>query len=124
MSVAVLRQGDYLIASIQSDLSDSEILALRDDLSDRIGRLRCRGLVVDVAALEVIDSFVARALQAIAITAKLRGAETVIVGIQPDVAIAMVQFKLNMEPLRATLDLDEALELLDRWTGGHRRDGR
>lgn len=123
MSVAVLRQGDYLIASIQSDLSDSEILALRDDLSERIGRLRCRGLVVDVAALEVIDSFVARALQSIVITAKLRGAETVIVGIQPDVAIAMVQFRLNMEPLRATLDLDEALALLDEWTGSRHRDG-
>jgi rsbT antagonist protein RsbS len=124
VSVAILRQGDYLIASIQSDLSDSEILALRDDLSERIGRLRCRGLVVDVAALGVIDSFVARALRQIAITARLRGAETVIVGIQPDVAVAMVQFRLNMEPLRATLDLDEALALLDRWTGGHGRDGR
>ena len=124
MSVAILRQGDYLIASIQSDLSDREILALRDDLSERIGRLRCRGLVVDVAALEVIDSFVARALRQIAITARLRGAETVIVGIQPDVAVAMVQFRLNMEPLRATLDLDEALELLDRRTGGRRADGR
>ena len=124
MSVAILRQGDYLIASIQSDLSDSEILALRDDLSERIGRLRCRGLVVDVAALEVIDSFVARALRQIAITARLRGAKTVIVGIQPDVAVAMVQFRLNMEPLRATLDLDEALALLDRWTGGHAADGR
>ncbi|MBA3408692.1 MAG: STAS domain-containing protein [Solirubrobacterales bacterium] len=119
MSVAILAQGDYLIASIQSDLSDTEILALRDDLSERIGRLRCRGLIVDVAALEVIDSFVARALRQIAITARLRGAETVIVGIQPDVAVAMVQFRLNMEPLRATLDLDEALALLDRWTGGH-----
>jgi rsbT antagonist protein RsbS len=124
MSVAILRQGDYLIASIQSDLTDSEILALRDELSERIGRLRCRGLVVDVAALEVIDSFVARALRQIAITARLRGAETVIVGIQPDVAVAMVQFRLNMEPLRATLDLDEALELLDRRTGGHGADGR
>jgi rsbT antagonist protein RsbS len=124
MSVAILAQGDYLIASIQSDLSDTEILALRDDLSERIGRLRCRGLIVDVAALEVIDSFVARALRQIAITARLRGAETVIVGIQPDVAVAMVQFRLNMEPLRATLDLDEALALLDRWTGGHGFDQR
>jgi rsbT antagonist protein RsbS len=79
---------------------------------------------VDVAALEVIDSFVARALRQIAITARLRGAETVIVGIRPDVAVAMVQFRLNMEPLRATLDLDEALELLDRRTGGRRADGR
>ena len=124
MSVAILRQGDYLIASIQSDLSDSEILALRDELSARIGRDRARGLVVDVAALEVIDSFVARALRSIAITARLRGAQTVIVGIQPDVAVAMVQFRLNLEPLRATLDLDEAIALLDRWTGGHAPDGR
>lgn len=124
MSVAILRQGDYLVASIQSDLSDSEILGLRDELSERIGRHRCHGLIVDVAALEVIDSFVARALQSIAITAKLRGAETVIVGIQPDVAIAMVQFRLNMGPLRATLDLDEALALLDARTRGHGHDGR
>lgn len=123
MSVAILRQGDYLIASIESDLSDSEILALRDDLSQRIGRHRTRGLVVDVAALEVIDSFVARALRSISVMAKLRGAETVIVGIQPDVAIAMVQFRLNMEPLRATLDLDEALELLDRLTRGQAANG-
>ena len=63
MSVAILRQGDYLIASIQFDLSDSQVLELRDDLSDRIGRSRARGLIIDVAALDVIDSFVARSLQ-------------------------------------------------------------
>lgn len=124
MSVAILRQGDYLLASIQSDLSDTEVLALRDDLSARIGDHRARGLVVDVAALEVIDSFVARALRSIAITAQLLGAQTVIVGIQPDVAVAMVQFRLNLEPLRATLDLDEALALLDRSTGGNGPDAR
>ena len=112
MSVAILRQGDYLIASIQSDLSDSEILALRDDLSERIGRLRCRGLVVDVAALEVIDSFVARALRQIAITARLRGAETVIVGIQPEVAFAMVQLGMQFEDVQTALDLEEGLTLL------------
>jgi len=123
VSVAILRQGDYLIASIQSDLSDPEVLALRDELSQRIGRDRARGLVVDVAALEVIDSFVARALRSIAITARLRGARMVIVGIQPDVAVAMVRFRLNLEPLKATLDLDEALALLDRWTRGTARDG-
>src|SRR3712207_5919555 len=98
MSVAILRQGDYLIASIQSDLSDSEVLQLRDELADRIGRHRLRGIVIDVGALDVIDSFVARALRSLASTARLRGAETIIVGIQPDVAIAMVQFRLNMKP--------------------------
>ena len=123
MSVAILRQGDYLIASIQSDLSDSQVLELRDDLSDRIGRSRARGLIIDVAALDVIDSFVARSLGSIAITARLRGAETVITGIEPDVAIAMVQFDLDLAPLRTALDLDEALGLLDRLTQGAGEDG-
>ena len=110
----MLRQGEYLIAVIQSDLTDSEVLALRDDLSERVGRSRVRGIVVDVTALDVIDSFFARALKMIADTAKLRGAATVIAGIQPDVAIAMVHFSLDLEPLRTALDLDEAIALLDR----------
>ncbi len=117
MAVAIVRQGDYLIASIQSDLSDREVVALRDELVERVGRDRVRGIIMDVAALEVIDSFVARALRAIAVTARLRGAETVVVGIQPDVAIAMVHFKLDLHPLRTALDLDEALALLDGVTG-------
>ena len=116
MSVAILHHGEYVIASIQSDLSDREVIDLRDDLARRVGEQRARGLIVDVAALDVIDSFVARALRSIADTALLRGAETVIVGIQPDVAIAMVQFRLNLGQLRVTLDLDEALALLDRLT--------
>ena len=124
MSVAILRQGDCLIASIQSDLSDSEVLKLRDDLAERVGKYRVLGIIVDVGALDVIDSFVARSLRSIAVTAKLRGAQTIVVGIQPDVAIAMVHFDLNLEPLRAALDVDEALTLLDRRTGGHGEDGR
>ncbi len=123
MSVAILHQGDYLIASIQFDLTDGQVLELRDNLSDRIGRSRARGLIIDVAALDVIDSFVARSLGSIAITARLRGAETVIVGIEPDVAIAMVQFDLDLEPLRTALDLDEALSLLDRLTQRDGEDG-
>jgi rsbT antagonist protein RsbS len=72
----------------------------------------------------VIDSFVARSLRSIAVTARLRGAETVIVGIQPDVAIAMVQFNLNLAPLRTALDLDEALTMLERRTRGDAAHGR
>lgn len=124
MAVAILQQGEYLIASIQSDLSDQEVMALRDDLAQRVGDQRARGLVVDVAALDVIDSFVARALRSIAQTARMRGAETVVVGIQPDVAIAMVQFRLNLEPLRAALDLDEAVSVLDRLVKRESPDGR
>jgi rsbT antagonist protein RsbS len=123
MSVAILRQGDYLIASIQSDLSDTEVNELRHELTELIGKFRSRGLVIDVAALDVIDSFVTRALRAIILSARLRGAHAVIVGISPDVAIAMVQFRLNLEPLRVALDLDEATALLDRMTQGDHEDG-
>ena len=114
MSVAILRQGDVLIASIQSDLSDTEVIELRQQLAELVGSYRLRGIVIDVGALDVIDSFVTRALRAIVLTARLRGAETIIVGIAPEVAIAMVQFRLNLEPLRVALDLDEALAMLHR----------
>jgi rsbT antagonist protein RsbS len=124
MRVAILRQGDYLIASIQSDLSDSEVVELRNELTELVGTHRSRGIVIDVAELVVIDSFVARALRSIVLSAKLRGAETVIVGIQPDVAIAMVHFRLNLQPLRVALDLDQARSLLDRLTSGGGGDGR
>lgn len=123
MSVAILKQGGYLIASIRSDLSDSEVIELRNELAELVGEHRSRGIVIDVAALDVIDSFVTRALEAIVLTAKLRGAQTVIVGIHPDVAIAMVHFRLNLGPLRVALDLDAATALLDRLTQGADRDG-
>ncbi len=123
MPVAILRQGDYLIASIQSDLSDREVIELRNELANLVGQHRLRGIVIDVAALDVIDSFVTRALSTIVSTAKLRGAETVIVGIHPDVAIAMVQFRLNLKPLRVALDLDAATALLDQLIGGDAKDG-
>jgi len=112
VSVAILRQGDALIAAIQSDLTDAQVLALRDDLAERVGRHRLRAVIVDVSALDVIDSFVARSLRSMAITTRLRGAETLVVGIQPDVAIAMAHFDLNLKPLRTAKDLDEGLVLL------------
>ena len=116
MSVAILRQGDDLIASIQSDLSDPEILTFRDELAERVGRERARGVIVDVSALDVIDSFVARSLQSLAAIVRLRGAETVIVGVRPDVAIALVQFNLDLRPLKTALDLEEARVVLGRET--------
>jgi rsbT antagonist protein RsbS len=124
MAVSILRKGDYIIASVESDLSDTEVLALRNELIERVGRVRARGIVIDVAALDVIDSFIARALRSITLAARLRGARTVIAAIQPDVAIAMMQFRLNLEPLRTALDLDEALALLETWTERKPADGR
>jgi rsbT antagonist protein RsbS len=120
VAVPILKQGEYLIATIQSALSDTGVLALRDDLAERVGRFRSRGIIIDVAVLDVLDSFVARSLRTIALTAQLRGAHTIIVGIQPDVAVAMVQFQLDLDPLETALDLEEALSLLDqRMRNGH-----
>jgi rsbT antagonist protein RsbS len=124
VSVAILRQGDYLIASVRSDLSDGEVIELRNALAERVRAERTRGIIIDVSVLDVIDSFVARALRAIAETARLRGAETVLAGIRPDVAIAMVHFNLDLAPLRAALDLGEALQLLNLLAAEDGGDGR
>jgi len=111
MHVPVLKQGDYLIASVQSVLSDMDLVQLRDDLAERVGGFRSRGVIIDVTVLDVIDSFATRA---IAHMLKLRGAETVIVGIQPDVAFAMVQLGLTLEGIGTALDLEEGLAYLNQ----------
>ena len=114
MQVPILKQRDYLIASIQSVLSDEDLLQLRDDLSARVGQFRSRGVIIDVTVLDVIDSFATRTLRAIAHMLKLRGADTVIVGIQPDVAFTMVQLGLTLEGIGTALDLEEGLAYLNR----------
>src|SRR2546429_7932163 len=124
MHVPILKQGDYLIATIQSVLSDADLLQLRDDLAERVGRFRSRGVIVDVTVLDVIDSFATRTLRAIAHMLRLRGAETVIVGIQPEVAFAMVQLGLTLEGIGTALDLEEGLAYLDQQTKRNRRHGQ
>jgi rsbT antagonist protein RsbS len=114
MPVPILRQGRVLIASVQAALSDRDLVQLRDDLAEQVGRQRSHGVVIDVTALDVMDSFATRTLRGIAETARLRGARTVIAGIQPDVAMAMVQLGLTLGVTPTALDLEEALELLDR----------
>lgn len=113
MRVPILRQAKYLIASIQSALTDQELLQLRDDLLDQTGRYRARGVVIDVTVLDVMDSFAVNTLRAIAHLLNLRGAETVIVGIQPEVAISMVALGLNLDGVATALDLEEGLSFLD-----------
>ena len=116
MVVPILKQGDILIASMQAALSDQDLVHFRDELADRVGRFRTRGVVIDVTALDVLDSFATRTLRAIVAIAKLRGAHTVVVGIQPDVAFAMVQLGLNFEGVATALDLEEGLDLLAHLT--------
>ena len=113
MHVPILKQGGYLIATIQSVLSDADLLQLRDDLADRVGHFRSRGVIIDVTVLDVVDSFATRTLRSVAHMLKLRGAETVIVGIQPDVAFTMVQLGLTLEGVGTALDLEEGLAFLD-----------
>jgi rsbT antagonist protein RsbS len=112
MPVPILKQGDTLIASVVAALTDEDLVQLRDDLAQRIGTVRARGVVIDVTALDVLDSFASRTLRGIAYTAKLRGAETVIVGIQPEVAFAMVQLGLTLEGVSTALDLEQGMALL------------
>jgi rsbT antagonist protein RsbS len=114
VKVPILKQAGYLIASIQSALTDEDLLSLREDLIQRVGDLRASGVIVDVTALDVMDSFACRTLRDIAFMARLRGAETVIVGIQPEVAFAVVQLGLNLEGVATTLDLEEGLSYLDK----------
>jgi rsbT antagonist protein RsbS len=114
MEVPILKQGDYLIASIQAALTDQDLLKLRDELAERVGRFRSRGVIVDVTVIDVMDSFASRTLTATAHMLRLRGAETVIVGIQPEVAFAMVQLGLTLEGVTTMLDLEEGLAFLNR----------
>ena len=113
MPVPILKHGETLIASVVAALTDDDLVQLRDQLAEKIGKVRARNVVIDVTALDVLDSFASRTLRGIAYTAKLRGAETVIVGIQPEVAYAMVQLGLTLEGVLTALDLEEGLALLE-----------
>ena len=116
MEVPILKQSHYLIASIQAALTDADLLHLRDALAEKVGRFRSRGVIVDVTALDVMDSFASRTLRDLAHMIRLRGAETVIVGIQPEVALAMVQLGLTLEGVATALDLEEGLAFLNEKT--------
>jgi rsbT antagonist protein RsbS len=114
MQIPILKLGNVLIVSIQSALTDHDLINLKNELADRVGRFRSRGVIIDVTALNVIDSFATRTLHDIAATTQLRGAKTIVVGIQPDVAIAIVKLGLILKGVVTALDLEEGFELLGR----------
>jgi len=120
MLVSILRQGDFLIASIHTALDDTELLRFQQDVVTQIGTHRSRGVIIDVAALDVLDSYGSLSLRNLAHIARLRGAVTVIVGIQPDVAFAIVQLGMAVD-VHTALDLEEGLALLEQLTAGNRR---
>jgi len=112
MRVPILKQGEYLIASIQAALTDQDLMQLRGDVAEQAGRFRSNGVIIDVTVLDVMDSFACRMLRSIAHILRLRGARTAIVGIQPEVAFAMVQLGLALGEVQTALDLEEGLVLL------------
>ena len=114
MPVPILKQGAILIASVQAALTDSDAERLRHDLMERVSRYRARGIIVDVTAIDVMDSFACRTIREISHMIRLRGAETIIVGIQPEVAFSMVQLGASLEGVITALDLEEGLAYLDR----------
>ena len=120
LRVSILTQGSYLIASIHTALDDGQLTRFQRDLIDRIGAQRARGVIIDVAALDVLDSFGSRMLQDIAGMGRLRGAETVIVGIAPELALSMVRLGLDLD-LPTALDLEEGLAYLGSVTGARSR---
>ena len=119
LRVSILRQGGHLIASVHTALDDGQLLRFRSNLLDEIGRQRARGVIIDVAALDVIDSFACHTLRVIAQVARLKGAHTVVVGIQPDVAVTMARLGTTLHPVPTALDLEEGLDLLSHDLLGH-----
>ncbi len=112
--VSILRHGSHLVASIHTALDDSQMFRFQQDLIEQVGRHRSRGVIIDVAALDVLDSFGIRTLRNIAEMARLRGATTtVIVGIQPDLAFALVNLGTGTESLDTALDLEDGFSRLD-----------
>lgn len=117
----ILKLGDTLIASVQEALMDADLVGLRDELVADVKKYRATCVVIDVTVLDVLDSFAARTLRHIAQMTQLLGARTVVVGIQPDVAFAMVQLGLTLEGTETALDLEDALSRLNIKVGRERR---
>ena len=112
--IPILRIGDVLLASIQTDLDDQAVMHLQDELSARIVETGAHGLVVDITAVEIVDSFVGRMISTIALAARLLDAETVVVGMRPAVAITLVELGLSLGGVRTALNLDLGLKALER----------
>jgi rsbT antagonist protein RsbS len=120
MEVPILKQGEYLIASIQGALTDTDLTRLQENLVRAVRKNRSRGVVIDVTVLDVMDSFAARTLRAITMMTRLLGAKVAVVGIQPEIAFSMVQLGLALEGAMTSLDLEDGIAMLK---AADRKDG-
>lgn len=112
--IPILRMGETLLVTIQVDMQDQTALALQEDLSERIAKTGASGVLIDISALEIVDSFVGRMLSTISGVARILSATTVVVGMQPAVAITLVELGLSLEGVRTALDVERGMALLQR----------
>jgi len=110
--IPILKMGEYLLVTIQVDMHDRLALTLQDDLTSQIVRSAARGVLIDISALEMVDSFIGRMLGNIAAMARLLDAQTVVVGMQPSVAITLVELGLSLQGIRTALDIEKGMAVL------------
>ncbi|WP_427912400.1 STAS domain-containing protein [Ramlibacter sp. MMS24-I3-19] len=110
--IPILQMGNYLLVTIQVDMQDQTALALQDDLAEKISRSGAKGVLIDISALEIVDSFVGRMLAGISGIARILDATTVVVGMQPAVAITLVELGLSLEGVRTALNVERGMQLL------------
>src|SRR5512134_180794 len=110
--IPILQLGRALLVTIQVDMQDRTALALQDDLADRIEKTGAHGVLIDISALEIVDSFIGRMLASVSGIARVLDAETVVVGMQPAVAITLVELGLSLQGVRTALNVERGMELL------------
>ena len=116
--IPILQMGTNLLVTIQHDMQDQTALALQDDLATKISNTSAKGVLIDISALEIVDSFVGRMLAGISGIGRLLDATTVVVGMQPAVAITLVELGLSLEGVKTALNVSRGMELLNAATGG------
>jgi rsbT antagonist protein RsbS len=122
--IPILRMGDLLLVTIQVDLHDQIALALQDDLTDKISKTGAKGVLIDISALEMVDSFIGRMIANISSMSSILDAQTVVVGMQPAVAITLVELGLSLRGVKTALNVDRGMNYLrSMLAGGEERDG-
>lgn len=116
--IPILKLGQFLLVTIQVDMYDKLALQLQDDIAQQVVKHRARGVLIDISALEVVDSFIGRILTGIARTARMLNAETVVVGMQPAVAITLVELGMNLPGVQTALNVERGMEMLREAVGG------